>query len=163
MLPWIPVALAGCAAPSGVSGAPDPIDTAENLPGHDACLPVGEAMSDDVCRAVVRHDNRIATVSSESSGVPAPDPDPRLTDPEYQWLTSEVRRCTCSCCHSTEIGGPGSHRWDLDFEPMWIDSASDWALTVFVGDTEEPDQTLPSSDPERLRRVIDRELSRRND
>lgn len=145
---------------------PPPVDTADSahaaLPGHNDCLPEGEAMSLETCRAVVEADGRVPTTSYLSSGAPAPtDDDPRLSDPDYVWLTDSARRCTCSCCHSTLAGGPGVHRWDIDFAPVWIDSANDWVLTVFVGDTDEYPQTLPSEDPDRVRAVIEREFARR--
>jgi hypothetical protein len=152
---WLLAPLA-CSDPAPSAPAPHP-----DLPGHSECLPVGEQMSDEVCLAVVEEDGRVPTVSFNVSGVPSRPDDPRLQDPDFQWLESEIRRCTCSCCHSSEIGGPGSHRWDLAFLPVWIDSASGWSLTVLRGDTEEPDQTLPSSDPERLWDLIELELDRR--
>jgi hypothetical protein len=119
-------------------------------------------MSDEVCLAVVEEDGRMPTTSYLSSGAPMPaEDDPRLTDPDYLWLETEIERCTCVCCHTASFGGPGVHRWDMDFEPVWIDSASGWTLGVLVGDTEEYDQTRPSSDLERFRAVIDRERERR--
>lgn len=131
------------------------------LPDHNACLAEGEVMSDEVCRAVVEEDGRQPTRSANASGI-APNPnDPRLTDPDYQWLTAEVERCTCVCCHTGSIGGPGVHRFDIEHAPVWIDSADGWALSVFAGETDDFTQTLPTTDPERLQRVIERERERR--
>ncbi|MEQ1570142.1 MAG: hypothetical protein ABMA64_31200 [Myxococcota bacterium] len=152
-------AVAACTQqPSSVDSGTDLPD----LPGHNDCLPEGEVMPDDTCLDVVEVDGRMPTVSYLSSDAPpaAPD-DPRLTDPDYVWLTDQIRRCTCSCCHQRTIGGPGVHRWDLDFEPVWIDSANDWVLQVFVGETEEYLQTFPTDDPERVRAVVEREWARR--
>lgn len=158
---WSVLLVAACA--DSADAPPTPAQETIALPGHNDCLPEGEEMSEETCRAVVEADGRLPTVSSNSSGTP-PDPeDPRLSDPEYEWLTAEVRRCTCVCCHSTVIGGPGSHRWDIEYQPVWIDSASDWALQVFAGYTDEYPQTLPTEDLDRLRAVVDGEIARRRE
>ncbi|MCB9679045.1 MAG: hypothetical protein H6737_28345 [Alphaproteobacteria bacterium] len=157
ILPW--VLLAACEP----RAAEDTDVHAVELPGHNECLPAGEAMSDAVCEAVVEHDGRLPTTSANASGTPPDADDPRLTDPEYQWLAGEVERCTCVCCHSGALGGPGVHRWDFDYEPVWIDSANDWVLQVFMGNTDEYDQTLPTDDPARLQAVVERELARRSE
>ena len=153
-LPLLALALLAC------TPEPEPVATPHpDLPGHSECQ--AEPLTDETCLAVVEEDGRSPTVSTNVSGM-APDPDdPRIDDPDYQWLASEVERCTCVCCHKASYGGPGVHRWDFDYEPVWIDTANSWVLAVFVGDSEEPDQTLPTDDPERLRSVIDRELERR--
>ena len=151
-------------------GACDPTEqtpvetpTVADLPGHNECLPPGEVMDDDTCLAVVEHDGRSPTTGANQTGM-APDPeDPRLTDPDYLWLEAEIERCTCVCCHKGSLGGPGVHRWDFEYEPVWIDSANDWTLAVFMGDTEEYEQTLPTEDQERLREVITRERERRRE
>lgn len=151
---WVAVR-AGCGTEGDL--AEPPID----LPGHNDCLPEGERLSAETCLAVVEHDGRQPTSSSNVSGIVADPEDPRLDDPEYQWLAGEIERCTCVCCHAASYGGPGVHRWDLEHAPVWIDSANAWTLSVFVGDTDEYAQTLPTSDPDRMRAVIDRELERR--
>lgn len=152
--------LAGaCADPA--SGPTGTHPTAIDLPGHNECLGEGEEMSAETCRAVVEEDGRLPTVAHNASGTP-PDPyDPRLFDEDYAWLTAEAKRCTCVCCHSSVIGGPGTHRWDIEYQPVWIDSASDWALQVFAGYTDEYEQTLPSDDPARVQAVVDAEIERR--
>lgn len=148
---------------------PPPADTPADsqphvdLPGHDECLPPGERMSDEVCLAVLEADGRYPTTSEDKSGVPTTADDARLADDDYNWMTDEVRRCTCVCCHSTVYGGPGTYLWDIDFEPVWIDSMSGWSIGVFGGWTEEAAQTLPTDDLERLRRVLDAERQRRRD
>lgn len=131
------------------------------LPGHNDCLPEGEVMSDEICLAVVEEDGRLPTTSHDASNMAPLADDPRLTDPDYLWLQSEIERCTCRCCHTTGLGGPGVHRWDLAYKPVWIDSASDWALDVLRGETDEYEQTLPSSDPDRVWETIGLELTRR--
>jgi hypothetical protein len=150
--------LLACARPDiDTATPPEPIE----IPGHNECLPAGESYSDEVCRAVVEDAGRQPTVSENKSGAEADWDDPRLTDPEYLWMEGEIMRCACRCCHTTEFGGAGVYFWDMDFSPVWIDSASGWSLSVFGGWTEEPDQTLPTDDLERLRAVIETELDRR--
>ena len=51
--------------------------------------------------------------------------------------------------------------YDLTWEPVWIDSASGWSLRVLAGDTKDEIQTLPTTDPERLKALVDSELERR--
>lgn len=132
------------------------------IPEHNECLPAGEEMPAESCVALVEEDGRYPGVSENKSGL-APDPeDPRLQDEGYLWLESEIRRCACVCCHTSSYGGPGTYFWDMDHGPVWIDSASWWSLSVLGGWTEEPDQTLPSDDLERVRAIIEAELERRN-
>ncbi len=151
-------------APSGHPGA----DTSSqdsgprrDLPGHGDCLEEGEAYSDDVCLAVVEEDGRYPGVSEDKSRMDPVLDDPRLSDPGLQWLTSQASRCACACCHTAEYSGPGLYFWDLSFSPVWIDSASIWTLGVLAGWTEEPHQTLPVDDLERLEAVIQAEVDRR--
>ncbi|GDX80451.1 hypothetical protein LBMAG42_22620 [Deltaproteobacteria bacterium] len=131
------------------------------VPRHNECLPEGEAMSEATCRAVVEEDGRLPTHGGNKSGT-EPDPvDPRLSDPEFLWMTAEVRRCTCSCCHTESWGGPGVYYWNLEFAPVWTDSASSWTLSVFAGLTGEANQTLPTDDLERLQAWVEAEGIRR--
>lgn len=139
---------------------PVPVDTGTDLPTHSACLPAGEAMDEATCRAVVAHDGRQPTASLFKAGVEAPSPEIR-DDADLAWLTAEARRCTCSCCHTAGWGGPGVHAWDLAYEGVWLDSASDWSLRVLSGIEPSADQQLPTDDPDRLLSIIGRELERR--
>jgi hypothetical protein len=150
--------LVACASDPPDSGAP-----AEGIyiPGHNECLAEGEEMSEATCLAVVEDFGHYPTVSEEKTGYAAPLDDPRALDPEYLWLTAQIKRCTCNCCHHTSYGGPGAYFWDLDFLPVWTDSASRWSLSVLGGWTEEPDQTLPTEDLERVRAYIEGEYDRR--
>ncbi len=156
------------AAPSGmfllfVACAP-PADDSEptlDLPEHNECLAHGEAYSDETCLAVVEQDGRFPGVSENKSGAEAPADDPRLADPELQWLTAEIERCACTCCHRARYGGPGAYFWDLDFSPVWIDSASLWSLSVLGGYTEDETQTLPTDEIERVRAYLEVEAERR--
>ncbi len=158
-MPVILLALA-CAAPDPAPATP--VDTGPALPGHSECLPEGQAMDADTCVAVVEADGRMPGQSAYHAGsVAPPDPDPRLNDPDYAWLRSEIDRCTCACCHTGSYGGPGTYFWDLDFQPMWIDSANDWTLGVMAGFHSSDGQYLPSDDPDRVARVIQAEIDRR--
>lgn len=132
------------------------------IPGHNSCLAVGERYSDEVCIAVVREQGRVATESRNKAPVEASGNDPRLSDPEYLWVNGEIDRCVCRCCHTSGLGGAGVHAWDLNFGPVWVDSASMWSLSVLGGWTEEEEQTLPTSDLERLRAWIEGERVRRD-
>ncbi|MFT5679257.1 MAG: hypothetical protein ACI8RZ_000161 [Myxococcota bacterium] len=148
-----------CTSPTPDTGTPPTIDT----PEHSECLPEGESFSDAVCQAVVDDAGRQPTVSENKSGMEADWSDPRLNDPEYRWLESEINRCACRCCHTTTFGGAGVYFWDMEHQPVWIDSASGWSLSVFSGRTEEEAQTLPTDDIERLRALIEFEMDRRQE
>lgn len=154
------VFLVACAQPSADadSGAAEPV----YIPEHSECLPAGEEMPADSCVALVEEDGRYPGVSENKSGTAADPDDPRLSDPDYLWLASEIRRCACVCCHTSRYDGPGTYFWDMDHAPVWIDSASRWSLSVLGGWSEEPDQTLPSDDLERVRAVIEAEIARRD-
>jgi hypothetical protein len=135
------------------------LDEITHLPEHSECQV--DPMPDTICQEVVEEDPRQPTTSINQSDMPPIPDDPRLTDEDYMWLTDQIKKCTCVCCHSTNLQGPGTYFWDIDFDPIWIDSANSWSLIVLAGKTEEPDQTLPSEDPERVVEIIDREISRR--
>lgn len=149
--------LLACATPGEDTAPAAHLD----LPGHNDCLPEGEEMSEETCLAVVEAEGKYPTVSENKAGIDAPSDDPRLEDPELAWLTAEVKRCACACCHTARWGGAGVYFWDLDFEPVWIDSASLWSLSVFGGYTEEYEQTLPTDEIERVRAYLEREADRR--
>lgn len=148
---WLVLA---CADPPELTGT--------DLPTHSECLAEGEAMTAETCLAVVEADARMPTVSYRSvDAAPPVEDDPRATDPDYEWLATEIQRCTCGCCHTASYGGPGVFRYDLEFGPVWIDSASSWTLKVLVGDTGDALRTLPTTDPGRLRALIEREWALR--
>ncbi len=147
-----------CTSPPPDSGGSPVLD----LPEHSECLPsAGDSYSDAICQAVVDEAGRQPTVSENKSGMPPDWTDPRLNDPEYRWLTSEVKRCACRCCHTGAFGGAGVYFWNLEHQPVWIDSASGWSLSVLGGWTDEDDQTLPTDDIDRLRALIEAEMDRR--
>ncbi len=145
-----------CAPPAG-----DSADPVHDLPSHNECLEEGERFSPEVCVAVVDEDNRQPTVSENKSGDEPLDDDPRAADPELAWVTSEVQRCACACCHTRSWGGPGVYFYDLEWAPVWTDSASSWTLGVFAGFTDEERQTLPTSDLARLQAWAEAERERR--
>jgi hypothetical protein len=152
---WIFLACAGADLDSGDRGP------GIRIPGHNECLPEGEEMTAEVCLAVVEDQGRSPTASENKSGDEPGESAPRLDDPELQWLTSEVNRCACRCCHTASWGGAGVYFWDLEYSPVWTDSASLWSLGVFAGWTEEDDQTLPTADIERVRAYVQSEWDRR--
>lgn len=144
---------------------PDTGDTGPtlDLPEHNECLPEGQEMTEEVCLAVVEEAGKYPTVSENKSGLDPVEDDPRLQDPELAWVTSEINRCACRCCHTKEWGGPGVYFWDLDWTPVWTDSASLWTFSVFGGWTEEERQTLPTSDLPRLQAYLEGEADRRRE
>lgn len=155
--------LAACGTGASINGSdedssgPAPIE----IPEHSECLPPGEEYSDEVCIALVEEDGRYPGTSEDKAQESGTDDDPRLTDPDYLWLTGELRRCACRCCHTTSLQGPATYFWDLEFTPVWIDSASSWSLDVLAGNTHEAAQTVQTDDLERAQAVIAQEIERR--
>jgi hypothetical protein len=101
-----------------------------------------------------------------------------LEDPDYDWVLGQLSACACTCCHTG--AGIGTYRWSSTFEPAWSDSADSKALDALQRDP--PPLTLPNAippeenngfsryetshpttDPERFRAFILRELARRNE
>ncbi|MFT4622938.1 MAG: hypothetical protein ACI8PZ_001594 [Myxococcota bacterium] len=151
---------ASATVPSGSSSPPT--GTHHTLPGHDDCLPQGQAVDDATCLAVIAEDGRKPGESFDRSWASHDDPDPRVDDPDLAWLEDEIRRCTCACCHQSTLGAPGSYFWDLDFGPVWIDSASDWSLNVLAGNYYSENQFFPAETAAEVRAVIEAELARRD-
>lgn len=145
-------------APTDEDSAAAPL----HIPGHNECLDEGEVYTAETCLALVEDDGRQPTVSEDKAGFSEAGV-VRVDDPELAWVTSEVKRCACSCCHTREYGGPGVYFYDLDWTPVWTDSASSWTLGVFAGFTEEEAQTLPTSDLARLQAWVDGEKDRRRE
>lgn len=101
----------------------------------------------------------------------------RLSDPDLAWSAGEVQACACLCCHSAKLGGPGAFAWDIDFSPVWTDSATDRALAINAGIIDSSifgdidpklnngfirtKMGLPTTDPDRMRAFLRRELERR--
>ena len=144
---------------------PQVVDTAPahpDLPEHSSC-PGDEVLTDEVWLAVVAEDGRYPTHSVNRSSNPEREDDPRLDDPDYIWLGEQIEDCTCVCCHRARYEGPGVYLWDIDYEPVWIDSMSSWSMRTFAGETDEPEQTLPVDDIERFLAVIEAERQYRRD
>lgn len=78
----------------------------------------------------------------------AGDDDPRLKDEAYlrdsEWIKSEVKACACVCCH-TEKGTRGAAKWSVDAGPLWTDTMSDTAISLFAGYVDS--SALGSFDP----------------
>ena len=147
-----------CAAPEATDSGAEPV----HLPGHNDCLPEGETMTDEVCLAVVADQGRYPTVSENKLGVEVLPEEPRQFEPERVWLSEQAKRCTCACCHTRKWGGAGVYFWDLDWTPVWTDSASLWSLSVFAGRTDEYVQTLPIEELERVEAFYEAETAARD-
>ena len=133
-----------------------------SLPTHDECLPPGERMSDETCLAVIEHDGRLPGQSFDKSGVEVVGDDPRVGSDDLLWLTAEIERCTCSCCPQSSLGGPGAYVWDLDYDGVWLDSASRWSLQVLAGIHDSENQVLPTDDLPRVQQIVLDEIARRD-
>jgi hypothetical protein len=157
----VPLLLLACAPDPGEPSADHAVaaDTAEPLPGHNECR--AEALSTETCLAVVEADGRYPTTAEDRSYTDPVADDPRATDPELAWLRDDLRRCACACCHMGSVGGPGAYFWDLEWEPVWIDSASTWTIGVLLGETGEGNQTLPLGDRARASAILEAERERR--
>jgi hypothetical protein len=100
-----------------------------------------------------------------------------LEDPDYDWVLGQLSACSCTCCHTG--AGIGTYRWSSTFELAWTDSADSDALNglqsgppgaapaaIPPGENNgfSRDSTShPTTDPERFRAFILRELARRNE
>jgi len=134
-----------------------------HIPTHNECRSDGSPMPEASCLALVEEDGRLPGSSMNKSNTD-PDPDdPRLTDPDYIWLADTLNACACVCCHKDSYGGPGTYFWDMDHSPVWIDSASNWTLSVLKGASNEPDQTVPTEDLDRVVELVARERARREE
>ena len=66
----------------------------------------------------------------------ADESDPRMADDDYlaesAWVKSQVESCACICCH-TERSPDGPAKWSTDAGPLWTDTMSDTAISLFAG------------------------------
>ena len=111
-----------------------------------------------------------------------PEPsDPRLDDAafaaEIAWGKSQVAASGCVCCHDQHIAPRGASQWDIRVAGNWLDTVSDAGLALFAGladssvlgaylasDNHGFDRTsvgLPSTDPDRMRKLVLAELQNR--
>jgi hypothetical protein len=154
------VSFLGC---QQVNDTGTPAEVHVDIPSHSECRSDGSPMPEASCLALVEEDGRLPGESmNKSSTDPDPD-DPRQTDPEYTWLRDTLSACACVCCHKASYGGPGTYFWDMDHTPVWIDSAGNWTLSVLKGASNEPDQTVPTDDLERVAELVEREKDRREE
>ena len=67
----------------------------------------------------------------------ASDDDPRLGDTAWledsAWVRSQVQSCACVCCHTDETTTDGPAKWSIDAGPLWTDTMSDTAISLFAG------------------------------
>ena len=152
--------LLACAdpVPAPAADSADPV-AAFDLPTHNECRPAPIPAA--VCLALVEEDGRYPTVPEDHSLTDPVADDPRVDDPELAWLKADLSRCACACCHTAAYGGPGAYFWALDWSPVWIDSASSWSIGVLLGETEDPDRTLPLGDRDRANAILNAERDRR--
>ncbi len=96
---------------------------------------------------------------------------------EVEWARSEVASTGCACCHDSRVTPSGPSQWDIAAPGNWLETASSTGLALFVGLADSsvlgafpPDQNhgferttvgVPSTDPKRMRKVVEAELARR--
>jgi hypothetical protein len=100
-----------------------------------------------------------------------------VKDPDYDWVLGQLSACSCTCCHTGV--GIGTYRWSSTFERAWTDSADSEALNglqsvppgaapaaIPPGENNgfsRESTSHPTTDPQRFRSFILRELDRRNE
>lgn len=109
------------------------------------------------------------------------DDDPRLQDANFlaesAWVKSQVEACACVCCH-TERSPEGPSKWSVDAGPLWTDTMSDTAISLFAGYVDSSalgafkpednngfdrlNSALPTTDVNRMTAFFQREFERRN-
>jgi hypothetical protein len=107
--------------------------------------------------------------------------DPRLNDAklmaEVNWAKGELAASGCVCCHDSTLTPRGTSQWDIASAGVWLDTISDTGLAFFAGyadsavlgaypaaDNHNFDRSttgVPSTDPARMKKLIDEELGRR--
>ena len=64
------------------------------------------------------------------------DNDPRLSDPEFmeelRWTKTQLEATGCICCHSSDVTQMVG-AFDVEYEPIWLDSMGDRGLAVMAG------------------------------
>ena len=166
--------LAGCGLAESEFCDPDGPWTEAGEPEGEingTCAPEGELYTDYYACEGVAGPCRGDADQGATAQVPE-DPE-RLEDEDLEWVQDQLGACSCSCCHNVE--GESAHIWAWDFEPVWTDSIESARLArVAAGSTDEDDYlgenngfdrlvvTIPSTDGERLKAYLQRELDRRN-
>lgn len=173
---WFVLVVVG-ALSAGGCGSDDPQDEWE--PGqviNGTCAPEGESFLDHYsCQTVEgpdAHQDPITVSHVEDSTE-------TLADPDYDWVKGQIDACSCAaCCHREH--GKGSYIWSGEHLPAWTASASADALETLGGlygegapsgaFTIPPEENNgfrrdetghPTTDPERFRAFLMRELERR--
>jgi len=140
---------------------------------NGTCVAEGELFRDTYDCAVVEGPGPGSEAGPRSK---VTDADPaRLQDPDAEWARAQVNACSCICCHSE--GGRGAAWWAADFEPFWVDAATDSALQSLSGTEKEGGKGAwlnpatnhgftrefgpPSTDPERMGAFYRRQLGYR--
>ena len=110
----------------------------------------------------------------------ADESDPRMADDTYleesAWVKSQVEACACICCH-TERSPDGPAKWSTDAGPLWTDTMSDTAISLFAGYVDSSalgafdpadnngfdriNSALPTTDVARMRAFFQQEFERR--
>ena len=110
----------------------------------------------------------------------ADESDPRMADDNYleesNWVKSQVEACACICCH-TERSPDGPAKWSTDAGPLWTDTMSDTAISLFAGYVDSSalgafdpadnngfdriNSALPTTDVPRMIAFFQREFERR--
>jgi hypothetical protein len=105
--------------------------------GTQGCTEPGRRFEDYASCEVVRTQRPAAPIPVNTS---RPADDPRRSDPawrtESEWVRSEIRACSCGCCHSS-LSPVGPMMWSLDGD-AWVDTWFDSALAAGAGYIESP-------------------------
>ena len=107
--------------------------------------------------------------------------DPRAKDAalvaEATWARDQVSATACACCHDGQLAPQGAAAWDIRAPGIWLDTVSNAGLALFAGLADSSvlgaydavqnhgfDRTtvgLPSTDPARMKKLVQGELARR--
>jgi hypothetical protein len=150
---------------------PDGFDTGPAGEINGTCAPEGTLYTDVYsCQGV----DGPCPGSDEGASAKVDEDASRLDDADLTWATAQLGSCSCSCCHNNE--GVSAYVWSWDFSPVWTDSLDAERLQKLVdGDTPHDNDIrparnndftregtgIPTTDPERMRAFLERELDRR--
>ncbi|MCO4770790.1 MAG: hypothetical protein KDA24_12230 [Deltaproteobacteria bacterium] len=143
---------------------------------NGTCVSEGERFDDRYSCDMVEGPCRDEPHGTPSSQVTNPDPE-RLNDPDLDWAQAQAASCSCSCCHRDS--GVSADIWSYDFEGgAWTDSMNTDRLRRLAeypshtGNVLSPEENfgfrrdetgMPTTDPDRLRAFLEREVMRRGD
>ena len=173
---WVPTLmfLAVAAACGDSEGEVDddgflaPLDNGQIRNG--TCVAEGSLFRDEYDCSLVEGPTPGST-DPATSHAGAADP-ARVEDPDAAWALSQLRSCSCVCCHGE--GGRGASYWSTDFEPFWVDSARDSALESLGPSPDRTphseylnpeknhgfvrEQGPPTTDPDRMAAFFQRQI-----